>query len=340
MTLSRTSAFFLGLVFAGSVFGQAANTERTLTTEGVKFKLPAGWEWQSEIASNIALKQDIKVKEQTYTITADLVYNTNGFLEDTISDIEKKVKASKGDLRDLKVTRGEKFVGNPATMVTYARVRGEKQNEFEDERQYLFRRNNALYVWTERNHRAVQSQASLAFSAARSALVFIGKDLSRVPKIFTEEGFKYTLPSDWEFDVPKKSDKPNTVGPIMIVETAVTVKGQGFRLSAVIFALKDTRSPEERVKVTKDDMLKQFEEVKDYKVEEKQPFVGEKAAIVSFTGKPNPEGPHEPQPRIKRREFVMKRKGYIIIWSETMPEETTPVIEAMFKKARDGMSWL
>src|SRR5262245_32135398 len=138
MTLSRTSAFFLGLVLAGSAFGQApANTERTLTTEGVKFKLPTGWEWQSEIASNIALKQDIKVKDATYTITADLVYNAQGFLEDTISDIEKKVKASKGDLKDLKVTRGEKFSGNPATMVTYARVRGEKQNVFEDERQYL-----------------------------------------------------------------------------------------------------------------------------------------------------------------------------------------------------------
>jgi hypothetical protein len=340
MTISR--AFFLAVLVAGSAFGQAAaNPVRNLTTEAVNFKLPAGWEWQSEIASNIAVKKDIKIKDQSYPITAELVYNSNGFLEDSISDIEKKVAASKGDLKDLKVVRGEKFAGTNATMVTYARVRGEKQSEWEDERQYLFRRNNALYIWTERNSRAIQSQASSAFGAARSALSFVGKDLSRVPKTFTEEGIKYNLPPDWEYDTPQKSDKPNTVSPIMIVETAVTVKGVGWRVGAAMFAYKDTRTLDDMEKGAKENMTKQFEEVKDFKIEDKQTFNGEKAILVTFTGKPIRENDNPAErPRLKRREYVMKRKGYIILWMETTPEETNPAVEATLKKARDGLTWL
>src|SRR5437870_256647 len=119
MNMIRPSALFLAALLTGSLLGQAGdNTQRTLTTEGVSFKLPAGWAWQGEVASNIAIKKEIKVKDQTYTITAELIYQAEGFMEDTIAGIEKKVAVSKGDLRDLKTTRGEKFAGNAATLVS------------------------------------------------------------------------------------------------------------------------------------------------------------------------------------------------------------------------------
>jgi hypothetical protein len=225
-------------------------------------------------------------------------------------------------------------------MVTYSRVRGDKQNEFEDERQYLFRRNNALYVWTERNNRAVQSQANLAFGSARSAVTLLGKDLSRVPKTFTEEGFKYNIPNDWEYDTPKKSDKPNTVSPILIVETAATVKGQGWRVGVQLFAVKDTRTLDEMQTTAKEDAARNFGDMKDYTLKEKETFAGEKSFSVEFTGTPDPNRPANEQPRVRVRWVYMKRKGYRFSWLETMPAETTPAIDAMLKKARGGFSWL
>lgn len=341
MIIHRPSALFLAALLAGSSFSQAAgNTERTLTTEGVTFKLPAGWQWQSEIASNIAIKKDLKVKDQTVTITADLVYNASGFLEDSISDIEKKVAASKGDLKDLKVVRGEKFANNPATLVTYSRVRGEAVDDWDDERQFLFRRNNALYVWTERNKRSAHSQASLAFGAARAAVVLLGKDLSRAPKTFKEEGFKYNLPPDWEFDVPKKSDQPNTIGPLMILETAATVKGTAWRVAVQLFASKDKRGLDEIQATAKEDASHNFGDLKDYTLLEKQDFRGEKAFIAEFTGTPDPKRPANEQRRVRVRWVYMKHKGFRFSWLETMPENPTPVIEAALKKARDGLTWL
>src|SRR6478752_487973 len=95
MTISRVSALLLGFFVAGSLFGQDKSV-RTLTTAGMSFKLPGGWDWHSDIASN-----------------------ATGFLEDTLSDLQKKVAASKGDLKDLKIVRGEKFGVNTATMATY-----------------------------------------------------------------------------------------------------------------------------------------------------------------------------------------------------------------------------
>jgi hypothetical protein len=339
MTISRVSALLLGCIVAGSLVAQDKSV-RTLTTEAVTFKLPAGWEWQSEIASNIAIKKDIKVKDQTYTITADLVFNATGFLEDTLSDLQKKVAASKGDLKDLKILRGEKFGVNPATLATYTRVRGEKQNEFEDERQYLFRRNGSLYVWTERAHRAVQSAAGPAFSSARSAISFLGKDLSRVPKQFQDEGIKYNLPPDWEYDAVAPSKDPKLINPILRVETAVTLKGKGWRVGAAMFAFKDTRSLDDLQKAAKEEVTRQWEDVKDYALVDKQTFSGEKTFVTSFSGKQVPDGPHAEQPRLKRRDYFMKRKGYTIRWVETIPEESGPEVEAALKKARDGLGWL
>src|SRR4029078_7765303 len=143
--------------------------------------------------------KDIKVKEQTYPITAEMVYNTNGFVEDTIAGIEKNAAASKGGLQDFKVTRGETFGTTPATLVTLTRVRGEKNDQFEDERDYLFRRNGALYQWTEKFDRTIAGAASSALSAARSAVTFTQKDESRQPKTWPDSGVKYTLPADFEY---------------------------------------------------------------------------------------------------------------------------------------------
>ena len=268
----------------------------------------------------------------------DLVFNATGFLEDTLADLQKKVAASKGDLKDLKIDPGREVRGRiQPRWSTYTRVRGEKQNEFEDERQYLFRRNGALYVWTERANRAVQSAAGPAFSSARSAITLLGKDLSRVPKTFPDEGIKYNLPPDWEYDVPKKSDKPNSVGPIMILETAATVKGQSWRVGVQLFAGKDNRTLEEMQAAAKEDAARNFGDVKDVDIKEKQSFNGEKSFFLEFTAVGDPNRPPEGQPRMRVRWVYAKRKGFRISWLETGPAETTPAIEAALKKARDGL---
>jgi hypothetical protein len=341
MIVHRPTALFLAAALAGSLFAQAAAdpNQRTLTQEGVSFKLPAGWQWQSDIASNIAIKQDIKVKDQTYTITAEMVYNAHGFLEDTISDIEKKVATSKGDLKDLKITRGEKFAGSNAAVVTFTRVRGEKHDQFEDERDYLVRRNNALVTWTELAPRIVQSTASTAFATARAGVTFTGKDLSRVPKSFTEQGIKYNLPPDWEYDTPKKSEEKDTIGPIMIIDTATTVKGQSWRVSVQLFANKDKRTLKEMQAGAKEDAARNFGDIQDLTIKEKQVFNGEEAFVADFTGTPDPKRPAAEQPRVRVHWVFMKRKGFRLSWLETGPAQSTPQIEAALKKAREGLTW-
>jgi hypothetical protein len=342
MTSSPARTLFLALGLAGSLLAQAAdNTVRTLSQEGVTFKLPAGWDWQSEIASNIALKKEIKLKDRTFTITADLVFSAEGFLEDTITGIEKKVASSKGDLKDLKVTRGEKFAGTTAVLVAFTRVRGEKQDEFEDERQWLFRRNNALYSWTEKADRAVASQASSAFSAARSAIKFTGKDASKAPRTWEDQAIKYNLPPDWEYDKVTPTTDPKLISPIMVVETAVTLKGQGWRVSAQLFAFKGNKTLDDLEKSAKEEVTRDFSDVQDFTVVDKQTFNGEKSFMTSFVGRPVPkQQPAPEQPKLLRRDYFMKRKGYIIRWIETGPEGTNPAVEASLKKAREGLSWL
>lgn len=341
MNMFRSTALFLASLLTGSLLGQGTdNTLRTLTTEGVSFRLPAGWEWQGEIASNIAIKKDIKVKDQTYTITADLTFQAEAFLEDTIAGIEKKVAASKGDLRDLKTTRTAKFVTNPAVIVSLTRVRGEKQDQFEDERNVLFRRNNALYIWTERNDRVVSSQASGAFSAARSAVTFTQKDVSKIPKTWPDAGVKYNLPADFEYD--KTSDLPTGADgkEIMAVETVVTVKGEPWRVSCSLGAQKWAGTLDDVEKQLKDLLTKNFKDVKDFQLLEKQDLHGEKAIAATFTGVYVPDHPAPEQPRTRHRMFYCKRKGYLLNWHEGTSEASNPALEAALKKGREGLTWL
>ena len=67
---------------------------------------------------------------------------------------------------------------------------------------------------------------------------------------------------------------------------------------------------------------------------------GEKAFITTFTGKQVRENASPDQPRLRRRDYVMKRKGYLIRWIETTPEETNPAVEAVLKKAREALTWI
>jgi hypothetical protein len=337
MTFSRPRAFFLALAFAGSLLGQAArNNERTLTTEGVAFKLPAGWEWQSEIASNIAIKKELKARDQVYTITADLVYSAEGFLEDTIAGIEKKVAASKGDLRDLKVNRGERFAASPAVLVSFSRVRGEKGEDIEDERQYLLRRSGALYVWTERANRAVSTAASSAFSAARNAVTFTGKD--KGPKTaWPEAGVKFTPPPD--FDIKKVAELPKVDDAIIMTAlTTVTIKGQTRVIAGSLRARNSPALTLDRVEAQAKEIYTGFEDTKDFEVE-KTSFRGEKAVMLTFTAAPKAKHEGQKPPRIRFRAFVVKKKPYVIYWEEETPEAADPAIDAALKKARDGVTF-
>ena len=184
------------------------------------------------------------------------------------------------------------------------------------------------------------TQANSAFGSARSAVAFTGKDLSRVAKTFNDEGFKYNLPNDWEYDPPKKSEKANTVTAIMILETAATVKGQGWRVGVQLFASKDNRTLDEMQAGAKEDATRNFGDIKDLVIKEKVPFNGEKSFVMEFTGTPDPNRPPEQQTRIRVRWTYMKRKGYRLSWLETMPPDLTPAIEASLKKAKDGLTWL
>jgi hypothetical protein len=332
---------FLACLLAGSLAAQGSDVAtRTLSTEKLAFKLPAGWQWQSEIAANIAIKKDIAVKDRTFTITAEMVFAAEGFLEDTLTGIQNKVAGSKGDFTDLKIKRGEKFAGNPAVLVSYTRVRGDNPNDHEEERQWLLRRNNALYTWTERAARAVQSQAGTAFAAARSAVTFTEKDLSRLPKTFQEEGIRYNIPNDWEYDPVKKGDDPKFRYPIMRVETNVAIKGDTVRVYASLFADKDERTLSDYEKQARDIVTKNWDEVQNFELNEKETFQGEKAFSTTFVGRPVPDQPAPRQPQLRRRDFFMKRKGHLIHWIEITPPEGSAAVDAALKKARGGISWL
>jgi hypothetical protein len=342
MTSSRATALFLVAALSGSVAAQAADPNtRTLTTEGISFKKPAGWEWQSDIASNIALKKELKVKDQAYTITAEMVFAAEGFVEDTISGIEKKVSASKGDLKDFKVTRGEKFAGAPAALVSFARVRGEKGEEVEDERQYLFRRNGSLYTWTERAHRAVAGAASTAFSAARSAVTWTTKDTAREPKVWSDVGIKFVLPADFEYeklnlDVPKSSETTT----LLHIGTTVTVKGETFYVQCVLAVSRSTNTLDDVERQGKD-IFKSLEDIQDYKADSKQSLKGEKALLMTLSGaQPGANRGGGKPSRIRRAVYWVKRKGYLIQWEEVLPAAGNPALDAALKKARDGLSWL
>jgi hypothetical protein len=340
MSPIRAFTFSLVCLTAGSLAAQASdNTTRNLSTEKVAFKLPPGWEWQSEIAANIAIKKDVKIKDRTLTVTAEMIFAAEGFLEDSIKDIEKKVAASKGDLKDLKIKRGEKFAGNSAVLVSFTRVRGDDPNEFEDERQWLMRRNNALYTWTERAQRMAQSQASGAFSAARSAVAFTEKDLTRVPRTFDEPGIRYTVPVDWEFENVKPVKDPKMVGPVMIIESHVTIKGEPWRINCVLFAYKDQRTLSDFQKKVKEEVTEKFVEIEGYEENDKDVFNGEKALSTTFTGRYVPDEQAPKQPTTRRREFTMRRKGHLIRWIEQTPATPSPAVDAALKKARAGLSW-
>jgi hypothetical protein len=342
MSLFPTRALFLVAVLAGSLDAQAAdNTQRTLTTEQVSFKLPAGWEWQSEIASNIAIKKDIKVKDETIQITADLVYQSEGFVEDTIKGIEKKVAISKGDLKDFKVTRGEKFAAAPATLVTYTRVRGEKAENSEDERQYLLRRNGALYTWTERARRSIAGQAQSAFAQARGALSFTTKDTAREPKVFADAGMKYVLPADFEYEKVGELPKGADGTTVIHVGTVVTVKGETWYVQCMLGAQKSTNALDDVEKQGKTIFEKNYEDMKDFKIVEKQTLRGEKALLMTFTGIQIGKDPNQPKgPNRRWQVWWFKRKGYIFNWQEAIPIEANPAVDAALKKGRDGLSWL
>lgn len=353
MNTFRPSALFLAALLTGSLLGQAGdNTQRTLTTEGVSFKLPSGWQWQGEVATNIAIKKDIKVKDQTYTITAELIFQAEAFLEDSIAGIEKKVAASKGDLKDLKTNRKEKFAGNPATLVSLTRVRGEKKDLFEDERNYLFRRNNALYTWTERNDRVVAGDASSAFSAARSAVVFTQKDLAKSNAVRTwpDAGIKYTMPPDLELSGKPGELVKGQYSNLIHAVTAVTVKNEDFLVNVFLTVAKDDKSFDDLAKSAKERIRDQFEDIQDLQSKEGETFKGEKAVVVTFTGvqmpKERAEAPKDPNaPKQKGRPareswWFLKHKGHVIEWREVTPTAPSPAVDAIIKKARDGLSWL
>jgi hypothetical protein len=344
MTTTKAVAFFLTAVVSGSLVAQSADPNlRTLSTEGITFKKPVAWDWQSEIAANIALKKDITVKDRTYTITAEMVFSAEGFVEETIAGIEKKVKASKGDLRDLKKTRGEKFAGASATLVSYTRVRGEKQDEFEDERQYLFRRNGSLYTWTERAHRNVASQAGLAFSAARSAITWTTKDTAREPKVWADAGVKFVLPADYEFEkVNLTLPKGNENELLLHIGTLISGKTEQFYVQCVLTAQKSPNSLDDVEKQGKTIFEKNFEDIQDFQIIDKQQLRGEKALLMSFTGIPTgaKDDGDQKRPRQKNHFWWIKRKGYVMTWRELIPLTPSPALDAALKKGRDGITWL
>jgi hypothetical protein len=350
MITHRPNAFFLAALLAGSLFSQgAADTERTLSTEGIRFKLPSGWQWQSEIASNIAIKKDVKAKDQTHTITAEMVFQAEAFLEDSIANIEKKVEASKGDLRDLKKTRGQKFNGNNAVLVTFTRVRGEKQDQFEDERNYLFRRNNALYTWTERFHRSVASEANSSFNAARQAIVFTQKDMAKENAVRTwpDAGVKYNLPPDFDLNGKPGELEPGKQSILIHAVSAVTIKGDDFLVNVVLLAAKGDRSMDDLVKQRKDLIRDDFEDVKDLQVIEGESLRGEKTMGVTFVGVRIPEAKPD-QPNAPKRKgnparwsfWFVRHKGHIIEWREIVPPTPSPAVDAVIKKARDAITFL
>ncbi len=317
----------------------AAKDTRTLTTEGVTFKLPSGWTWQADAASNIAIKKEVRVGDETYTVTGELLYEAEAYLEQTITGLEQKVKESKGDLRDLKVDRSQKFGDNPAVLVSFTRVRGEDGKNISEERQWLFRRQNALYRWVEEYNRLVASTALGALASARSGVTFKGQDVARkdTARNYPEAGVKFTLPADFEWVGESKplptDDKSNAL--LFVARTVVTVKAGQSYVFCQLAAQKYPGTLDQVIEGNKQHFTEGFSEVKDFVIETKQTFKDEKAAMVRFSGLGE-----KSKERTTISRWFMKHKGWLLTWIEQSPPQTSPSMEAALKKARSGLSWM
>src|SRR5258708_7250346 len=106
MPMRRLINWSTWAIVAAAAVGQQPPdpTVRALEDKGVYFKLPPGWAWASD-ANVISIKQTFKVTDQDYEATGELVFETKKFADEQLKDIEKKVKESKGDLKDFKVVK-------------------------------------------------------------------------------------------------------------------------------------------------------------------------------------------------------------------------------------------
>ena len=72
--------------------------------------------------------------------------------------------------------------------------------------------------------------------------------------------------------------------------------------------------------------------MKDFLIDPKQTFRGEKALLVKFSGV------YQKDPgRIVTAQWMIKRKGFLISWVEQTLAPVTPASEAALKKARAGL---
>ena len=87
-------------------------------------------------------------------------------------------------------------------------------------------------------------------------------------------------------------------------------------------------------------MTRDYADVQDFELNDKDTLQGEKGFSTTFVGRQAPPGENGPKrPLIRRRDYFVRRKGYLVHWIEFLPVEQSAAVEAAFKKARAGIVW-
>jgi hypothetical protein len=211
---------------------QGGAGERKVEDKGVYFSLPNGWDWDGE---GIAIRRSFKWKDSQYDATAALVYETKKFADDQIRDIEAKVEASRGSLKNLKIRKRYKIGSHKCAIATYDRTRGEGEDaEHFEERVLIFRRGDGCFTWTEAFNKKISSQASSALESTRKNFKFVDTPETTIPKLREFDSIKasYKIPEDFEWTDradAKSGEEKDPNAPVARVYTDVDVKGASLR---------------------------------------------------------------------------------------------------------------
>lgn len=337
------------LLLLPGLSGQAADNTRVLKIEGVSFTLPPSWEWQSLAAPNIAVKAPVKVGTRDDEVVAELFWMERRFVNDRLQELEGDARRNPVDHKEFKIEDNQSFAGNKdVAIITYVKERGEDPVRLYQRRHCLFRRYGHLYEWREEWPKDA-SQASGLLASVRNALKF-GKPespaVTEAQRDYVNQRTKFRLPDDWNWQetegtkgkkgtvVEVNAEGDKTVGLFVAVTDMMFKEGRG-RIAVGLNAIKSGGTVAQIVEFNKQKFTDNVREPKDFTIEDKIPFRGEKATRVSFTGRRKDS---EDMTRYMHRMLFFKHKGHIFLWEEISPTGREQQALKLFEEARKGLS--
>ncbi|MAG33172.1 MAG: hypothetical protein CL908_20020 [Deltaproteobacteria bacterium] len=331
------------LVLIAAATSVAQDDVRTQKTNGISLKLPRGWEWAVRAGDNIGVKIKLQIGTRDEEITGEMFCTSGAYVGTRVEELTGAAKTNPADHKSFAVKESQRFGSQRnVALVTYVKERGSDPVRLYQRRHWIFRKGTILYEWREEWPRKAAGKAA-GLSSVQKAIKFSTPQGAEQPdkqRDFVNQRVRYKVAPDWIWSRGKPGKKvklgigQNSNDLLFTARSEMLVKGQRWYLGVGLQAIKTSNTVKQVAEFNKNSILKNWTDVKGYVFEDRVPFCGEKAHMITFTGVNEKTGTKE---RLFVRYFYFKHKGHVFVWDELGAARGKKAAVRALKKARKGL---